>query len=141
MNSTKQVIEDYLKKHGISNQKEIDEIISGFDLFGPVYQQRIWVNDRLFQYVRRPNLSFNAIGVGRWFCLKGASMDSLAIFSGGVGRHLTEYRVKYPIVVLEGTAKKLSRNWEWAGGGEGGATQMFIPNELFFALEVLGTHI
>lgn len=141
MNSAKQIIENYLKKNGITSQQEIEEIISGFDLSKPVYEQEIWTNDRLYQYVRNPNSSFNEIGVGRWFSLKGAKMSSLAIFSGGSGRSLIEYKVNFTIVALEGTAKKMGLNWSWSGGGQGGATQIFIPKKMFYAIEALGTHL
>jgi len=141
MNRGALLIENYLKENGITSQKKIAEVISGFDLSQPIYKQRIWVGDRLFQFVRNPNSSFNQIGLGNWFALKGATMDSLGIFGGGSGRSLTEFTVKYTIIALEGTAVKLARNWDWAGGGRGGGTQIFIPNNMFYALEVIGTHI
>lgn len=140
MNKKQQLIEGYLRENGITTQSKIDEILSGFDLSRPVYKQEIWANHRLYQYVRNPSSSFNQIGIGNWFALKGASMSSLGIFSGGSGRSLTEFKLKVPIVALEGTAKKIAHNWSWAGGGIGGATQVFIPEKMFYALEVLGTH-
>ena len=138
MSDSRQIIKQYLNNHGILNQAQIDEITSGFDLSKTVYENRIWPDDKLFQFVRNPNSSFNELRTGRWFSLAGASMDSLAIFSGASGRQLTQFRVNHPIVVLEGTAVKLARDWNWEGGGEGGATQLFIPEKLLYALEVIG---
>lgn len=141
MNQAQQLIEFFLKENGVTNQKKVGKVISGFDLSKPVYKQRLMANDRLYQYVRNPSSSSNEIGVGNWFALKGATMDSLGIFSGGSGRNLTEFKVNFPITVLEGTAIEIGRNWKWAGGGKGGATQIFIPKRMFYALELLGNHL
>ena len=141
MNRAEQIIENYLKRNGITKKKKIKEIISGFDLSMPVYLEALYINDKIYQYRRNPSQFYNENGIGNWFALKSATMDSLAIFSGGSGRSSTEFKVKYSINVLAGTAKKLDRNWGWAGGGTGGATQHFIPNKMFYALEVLGTHM
>jgi hypothetical protein len=51
-------------------------------------------------------------------------MDALAIFSGAAGRHLVEFTVSNPVASLEGTASALKRDWNWAGGGRGGATHL-----------------
>ena len=134
---SRETIEHYLKRNGIADIHSIKKIISGFDLSKPVYEQRIWQTDKLLQYVRNPSASFNEIKVGTWFSLKGATMDSLAIFGGGAGRNLVEFRVKYSIVGLEGIAKEFRTRWTLALGGKGGSTQIFIPKKLLFALEVL----
>jgi len=138
MNRGKEFIENYLNNNGISNQPEVDEIISGFDLSQPIYKQTIWPDDQLYQFIRNPSSSFHWFQASKWFCLKGATMDSLGIFSGGSGRSLTEFKVTYSIVGLEGTAKEFARDWSWAGGGSGGATQIFIPKKMFYAIECVG---
>lgn len=131
--------EKYLRKHGIINDAEIKEILSGFNFTKPVYENRIWPGDRIYQFIRKPNFK-GSFETGRWFSLKGANMDSLGIFSGESGSRLTEFLVTNEIVVLEGTAKELALNWSWAGGGKGGATQLFIPRQFFYALEGAGSH-
>ena len=139
MSLYRELLKNYLKTHGITRRNEVNEIISGFDFNHPVYLENLEPGCRIFQYVRRPNAEFEA-KLGRWFSLKGATMDSLGIFSGGSGRLLKEFMITSPVVVIEGTAKSLSRNWGWAGGGSGGSTQMFMPSKLFYALRPLGTH-
>lgn len=135
------VITRYLNENGISSPGEQKQILDSFDQLQPVYENYIYSGDRLFQYIRNTDSAHQFINTGRWFCLKGATMNSLAIFSGGAGRHLTEFKVGYAIKVLEGTANKMKMNWDWAGGGMGGSTQIFIPGNLLFAVEALGTHL
>ena len=138
----KNIIINFLQNNGITDKKEIKDILSGFNITQPVYENQLHRNDVIYQYVRRVDANSKFITIGQWFCLKGASMDSLAIFSGGPGRQLIEFKVKLPIVVLEGTAEKIpDLNWSWSGGGSGGNTQIFIPRKLSYALEIMGTHL
>lgn len=139
--SNQTIITRYLNSNGISSLSEQKQIIKAFDLLQPVYENYIYAGDRLFQYTRNTDSSHPYINTGRWFCLKGATMNSLAIFSGNAGRHLTEFKVTYAIKILEGTASKMAVNWDWDGGGVGGSTQIFIPENLLFAVEAMGTHL
>ena len=140
MSMHKQLLENYLRKHSITDKDKMDKIIKGFDLNSPVYLYNLNVGDRVFQYIRRPN-SESEVRLGQWFALKGSNMDSLGIFSGGSGRLLNEFEIVYPVQVIEGTAKSLPWDWKEDGiGGSGGATQMFMPSKLFYALRPLGIH-
>ena len=68
-------------------------------------------------------------------------MDDLAIHSGLAGRDLTEFKVNYPISVVEGVASKLNREWQYEIGGSGGGYQLYIAPKFLFSLEVVGTHL
>jgi len=136
----RQIITDFLHQNGITNAKNVEEIVSGFDLSRPVYRQFLEPGERLFQFLRNEELSRPVSQTGSWFCLAGASMDSLAIFGAGAGRRLQEFKVAHAVTGLEGTAAPLGRNWNWAGGGRGGGTQIFLPGHALFALEGVGTH-
>lgn len=143
MSINKRIAEAYLKFHGITSDEDAEPIINGFDLKKPVYVTTIWPNDKLFQFVRNAS-SVVESETGRWFCLKGATMNSLSIFSGLSGRRLKEFRVKHPIVVLEGVAEDISTDWAFGIGrgiekSSGGGTQIFIPRNLLFSLEAVGS--
>lgn len=131
----------FLARNGITDATSVAEIVGGFDLRKPIYEQVIEPDDCLYQFTRRTEAGQPDIKTGRWFCLAGATMDSLGIFSGGAGRSLSEFTVSRPVVGLEGTAASIRRNWQWAGGGTGGATQIFLPQKSLFALVGRGTHI
>jgi hypothetical protein len=93
------------------------------------------------QYLRNEEVARPFPQTGNWFCIGGASMDALAIFSEGAGRRLQEFTVNTPVMELEGTAAPVRRNWAWSGGGSGGATQIFLPQQALFALVGVGTHL
>ncbi len=143
MNFREQTIKKFLINNGIHNQDEVNEIVDGFDLRYVVYIQQLLIGDIIYQYVHRPPSYGNPfISLGRWFSLRGATMNDLAISSGGQGRILTKIKVNQPIVGLEGTAKNQPHNWmdksQGKVAGEGGATQIFIPKKSIWSLEVLG---
>jgi hypothetical protein len=142
MNSNYQAtLNNFLRQNGVTDPDKVAEIAGGFDLSQPVYTQLIEPGDRLFQFLRNEEVSRPSPQTGSWFCLAGASMDSLAIFGGGGGRRLQEFTVNRPVVGLEGTAGGMRRDWGWAGGGRGGATQVFLPPNALFALVGVGTHL
>lgn len=141
MNSNYQaILTNFLRQNGITDPMKVEEISSGFDLAKPIYTQLIHPGDRLFQFLRNEEANRPYPQTGNWFSLAGASMDSLAIFGGGAGRRLQEFTVSRTVMALEGTATLMSRNWAWAGGGRGGATQIYLPHAALFALVGKGTH-
>ncbi|MCX6879284.1 MAG: hypothetical protein NTW21_36595 [Verrucomicrobia bacterium] len=142
MNSNYQAtLNTFLRQNGITDPTKVGEIASGFDLSRPVYTHLIHPGDRLFQFLRNEEMNRPFPQTGNWFCLPGANMDSLAIFGGGAGRRLQEFTVSRPVMALEGTAGPVRRNWGWAGGGRGGATQIFLPHSALLALVGIGTHL
>lgn len=135
-----QWIRNFLVRNGVRDPGKMAEICSGFDLTQPVYQHLVEPGDRLFQFLRNEEVARPLSQTGNWFCLVGATMDALAIFSGLAGRRLQEFTVQYPIMGLEGTAAALPRSWGWAGGGRGGATQIYLPPQALYGLVGVGTH-
>lgn len=130
----------FLMRNGITDPTKVEEIKSGFDLTMPIYEHLVRPGDRIFQFLRNEELTRPVTQTGNWFCIAGATMDTLAIFGGGAGRRLHEFTVRTPVLGVEGTAAALSRNWGWAGGGRGGATQIFLPRSALFSLVGVGTH-
>src|SRR5262245_21985595 len=120
MNANQKIIEEFLKRNGVTNPQKVAEITSGFDLDKPVYEHAFQPGDRIFQFVRNEEVGRPLTQTGNWFCLPGATMESLAIFGGGAGRRLQEFMVILPVWGLEGIAAPMARNWAWAGGGRGG---------------------
>ena len=142
MNSNNQaILHDFLIRNGITDQEKIKTVTTGFDLTKAVYPRLFEPGDRLFQYLRNEEVARPFPQTGDWFCLGGAKMDSLAIFGGGAGRRLQEFTVNVPVIGLEGTAAPMRRDWTWAGGGAGGATQIFFPRHALLALIGVGTHL
>ena len=128
----------YLSSRGYSSDK-IKEILTGFDLEKATYEQRLDQRTIIYQFVRRSSQSNIMPKLGNWFCLPGASQSRLAIIGGGEGRQIAKIRVEVPLLALEGTASPQSINWDWSGGGEGGATQIFIPDQYLMSnIRVLG---
>jgi hypothetical protein len=127
----------YLSRYGVTSPERVEEIISGFDLEKPVYEQLLNVGDVLQQYIRKPDY-LGGKDVGNWFSLSSATMSGLAIFGGGSGRHPHRFRVAHPFSALEGTALPIQQDWRWAGGGPGGQTQIYVPPRLIGHLESLG---
>lgn len=131
-------VRDYLRHNGISSKSKIDKILNSFDLEKPMYKQILLEGDTLYQFVRRSSFYDLTPGVGSWFCLAGASMQSLAIISGCAGRNVAKFEVRYTFSALEGVAKKQNINWNWSGGGPGGGTQIFVPPRFISALKLIG---
>jgi muramidase (phage lysozyme) len=134
-------IVSFLKRNGITDVTEVQRIIGGFDLNQPVYERLIQPGECLYQFIRNVDVGTPLPATGNWFCISGATMDSLAIFSGAVGRQLVEFNVSYPVASIEGTASAIKRDWNWAGGGRGGSTQIYLPRQALFALTAIGTHL
>src|SRR5262245_12220332 len=127
----------WLAAHGVN---AADEILEGFG-FGAGRQPRVFEveleeGEPLYQWMG--NASAGAgISRGRWYALKGASMDGLGIFSAAAGRSLHQFRVAHPCRALEGDAAGIGtrigsegprvKSWQYGVGGSGGATQIFIP--------------
>lgn len=137
-NAYTQFAENFLRSRGIVDAHRIAEICSGFDFTQPVYESLVEPGDRLFQFIRMPQAGHPFMNTGNWFSIHGADMDGVAIFSGLAGRVHTEFTVARRISVLEGTAVSLPRNWDWAGGGSGGATQIFVADQDLLALSAPG---
>jgi hypothetical protein len=141
MNSNYQaILTAFLKRNGITDPLKVREISNGFDLRRAVYTRLIQPGDRLFQFLRNEEMARPIPQTGNWFCIAGATMDALAVFGGVAGRRLQEFTVNTPVMGLEGTAARMHRDWGWAGGGSGGATQIFLPPHALFALVGVGTH-
>jgi hypothetical protein len=140
-NANHTAIVNFLARNGVTDAKQVREITSGFDLDQPVYERLVQPGERLYQFIRNSDVHRPVPGTGNWFCISGATMDSLAIFSGAAGRHLVEFTVSYPVLSLEGTASALKRDWNWGGGGRGGSTQIYFPRQALFALTARGTHL
>jgi len=92
-NANHTTIVNFLRRNGVTNAKEMQKIISGFALNQPVYERLIQPGERLYQFVRRSDAHTLMPATGNWFCISGATMDSLAIFSGAAGRDLVEFSV------------------------------------------------
>jgi hypothetical protein len=131
---------DYLQRHGIVSPKKIDEILGGFDFSQAVYEQPLYPGDTLFQFVRLPSLGAPHPTTGNWFGIAGATTSGLAISDGHSGRRLHKYRVVAHATALEGSAVKKEMNWDWAGGGSGGATQLYVPPNLLGCIQAIGAH-
>ena len=134
-------IVNFLARHGVTDAKQVHDIISGFDLTKPVYERLVQEDERLYQFIRNSDVAKPVPTTGNWFYISGATMDSLAIFSGAAGRRLVEFTVSYPVSTIEGTASAIKRDWNWAGGGRGGGTQIYLPRQALFALVAKGTHL
>ncbi len=59
-------------------------------------------------------------------------MDGLA------GREVHRFRAYSELVALEGTASRLSTNWNAEIGGMGGDTQLFVPPMLLGRIHSIG---
>lgn len=123
---TKTEATQWLKRNGVNNKK-INEVIGAFDFKKAVYEHLLLGGDTLFQYIRMPEQGNLNPDRGDWYCLEGARPKHLAISEGLAGRRLHKFLVTYPVAVLEGTAAPQEHSWSWAGGGPGGATQIFVP--------------
>ena len=126
---TKDQVRTFLRNQGIPSARKIDEILSGFDFDKPVYEKYFEEGEVLFQFIRNPDYT-GAKNTGNWFALPSGTMDGIAIFGGGSGRHPHKFSVAHPFSAIEGTAIALPRNWDWAGGGNGGHTQIYVPPRL-----------
>ncbi|MCR5885789.1 hypothetical protein LRS03_24195 [Rhizobacter sp. J219] len=129
---------DYLDRNGVTNPVIVKAILDGFDLGKPMYEQRLEPDTELFQFMRRPSAGKPDLRVGNWFCLPGASRSGLAIMDGLSGRETHRFQVGSELVALEGTASRLSLNWEYEIGGQGGHTQLYVPPRLLGHIRSLG---
>ena len=133
----KDEVRSYLRNNGITSAKKVEEVITGFDFDKPIYEQPLDEGNVLYQFIRKPNYR-GASDTGSWFALSSGTMQGLAIFGGGSGRHPHKFQVIHPFVALEGTAVSLQRNWDWAGGGPGGHTQVYVSPRLLGHLIAVG---
>lgn len=136
----------WLATRGVSNASEI---LEGFGFSKnrtpTVFEVELEAGDELLQWIGNPSAELG-IARGRWYALKGATMDRLGIFSGGAGRSLHRFEVTAPCRALEGDAAELgsratpdgprvkisrtgdaTNGWKFGLGGSGGATQIFVP--------------
>lgn len=128
----------YLLRNGVHDARTLDQILRGFDFSHPVYEQPLEPGDVLYQYLRRPSFSQRVPTTGNWFTLSGATTADLAVFDGLSGRFRQKYQVLAHLAALEGTAARLPIDWGWAGGGQGGGTQLLIPSSLLGHLRMVG---
>lgn len=133
-------IETYLHRHGMTAAGTVAQILSGFDLGKPVYEQSFYCGDQLFQFVRNASRFDPSPSAGNWFALAGATTQSLAIIHGVAGRRLHKFGVSAPFIALEGTATRMAIDWNWSGGGPGGGTQIYVPPRLLGHLYAMGAH-
>ena len=131
-------VREYFARNGVVNSVLVSNVLSGFDLTKPMYEQRLEPGTELFQYIRRPASGRPDLRVGNWFCLRGASRSGLAIMDGLAGREIHHFRVYSELVALEGTASRLSPNWHHEVGGRGGDTQLFVPPLLLGRIHSIG---
>lgn len=124
---TKTDVELFLKRHGILSAGAVAEVLSGFELKLPVYEQPFDEGQELFQFIRNPSASNPGPRVGNWFTLPGATTLGVAIIDGGAGRRFHRFRVEQAFTALEGTAKEFPLTWKFEIGGKGGATQVYVP--------------
>jgi hypothetical protein len=117
----------WLEHQGVTSQSWLDDVLGGFDFAKPVYEQHLSQGDVIYQYIRNPGHENMSPMRGSWFCLRGAPTKSLAISEGLSGRRLHKFKVQLALVALEGIAAYKAMDWSWAGGGTGGATQLFVP--------------
>ena len=124
---TKTDVELFLKKHGITSADAITEVLSGFDLKSPIYEQVFDEGQEVFQFIRNPSATNPFPRVGNWFTLPGATTQRVAIIDGGAGRRFHRFRVERAFAALEGIAKEFPLTWKFEIGGKGGATQIYVP--------------
>lgn len=120
-------VENYLKRSGVPSQKQISDVLSGFDLSLPIYEQMLEEGQDVFQFIRNPSSTNLNPLVGSWFTIPGATTRSTAIIDGGSGRRFHRFRVARSFVALEGTAKEFPLTWKFEIGGKGGGTQIYVP--------------
>jgi hypothetical protein len=123
-------IRSYLRANGLASGKAISDVLDGFDLDQIIQYRLLEEPDRLFQYIRKPSFKDLSPHSGRFFCLAGATQSRLAIVGGLAGRRLHRFEVLAPLTVIEGTAKRQDDNLDIGIGGEGGATQIYVPPNL-----------
>jgi hypothetical protein len=98
----------------------------------PVYLRTFEPGERLIQHVSNSKSS-GVPETGNYFGLPGEqSMGELGIGSGLSGRTLREFSVERTFVTLEGTTAAIDEKTANKSGlsirGQGGATQIFIPD-------------
>jgi hypothetical protein len=121
-------VRSYLRASGMSSSKKINEVLDGFDFSNkPLHFERLDDQQILYQFIRNASIETGDPRSGNWFCGLGATQRELAIFGGGSGRRRYKFEVLQPFTALVGTARPQSRHWSWAGGGPGGATQVYVP--------------
>ena len=120
-------VSTFLKQNRVISQDKINEIYDSFDLKYPIYKQPFYPNDIVYQFLRKPSLGYTSSMTGNYFSYHCATKSAVAIIDGLSGRFMQKYQVSAYFIALEGTARKMSVKWDCALGGEGGGTQIFIP--------------
>lgn len=120
-------VKNYLMKNGLAQRSLVVDVLSGFDLSQPIYEQLLEEGDEIFQFIRRSSAGDMSPRVGSWFALPGATTQSVAIIDGGAGRRLHRFRVVRAFLALEGAARNFPLNWKLGIGGKGGGTQLYVP--------------
>ncbi len=128
---------DWLARHGIAAAR-VEEVISGYDLAQPLIEEFFEPGDRLFQYIRGSEFKDPNPAAGSWFARAGATPAGLAILEGAAGRRLHRFQVVARFSCIEGSAAKLERNVMKDFGGEGGASQIFVPPMYRGCIRVVG---
>jgi len=128
---------DWLARHGIAATR-IEEVLSGYDPAKPLIEEFFEPGDQLFQYIRGSQSGNPSPAAGSWFARAGATPASLAILEGGAGRRLHRFQVVARFTCVEGTAAKLERNVMKDFGGEGGASQVFVPRMYRGCIRAMG---
>ena len=127
-----------LLAQGVPCAREVDKVLSGFDLGKPLYEQDFWPEDVLFQLIRLPSVRDPVPAPGNWFGLAGITASGVAINGGLAGRSLAAFKVVSPFKAVEGTAASFKVDLGRALGGKGGASQVFVPSGLLGHLQSLG---
>ena len=136
----------YLRKHGCST-KEITSTLNGFvldDRTRPIYLQPLEIGKTLFNFAHTPSVEHPVPGVGYWFCLAGATKQTVAAQDTVAPRVLKQFVVVRDVFALEGIAKEMSgehANYEAGIFGPGGATQIYLPPSLRDAVAFVGQDV
>lgn len=130
-----QLVRDYLARAGMTDPKQVESHLKGWDLSEPVYERSFEPGERLVQHISNPHRDSRSPvpETGHYYGLPGGqTLGEMGIGSGVNGRTANEFEIVRPFTALEGTAKAIDErtaNESYLSlGGSGGATQIFIPD-------------
>lgn len=115
----RQVVEQALAAHGITDPDRLKSHVDGCDLTHPVTVKRLHPGDRFDMWVR------DAGTPGKYAAPEGEDPAGLGIIRKG--RHLQRYRVVSELDVVSCTAKTFPSGKVEGVGGLGGNTQYILP--------------